>query len=261
MRPLRQVRAWDARRGGGVAVVAAALALSGCAASAPAPVLQSIECDYGGATTAGTDISRGIAVYAVYDNGSRSQIQDGYEVSGNTKLKAGKKSTVSVSYQGLSGKVSVKCTTLTKAQYKKSCAKKSPDKFAAWAIEHPKKAIGKRIEMRGTIVSIDGYSCLLPVSLGNDLYETRMLGKLNELWNLGTTGAAGIDTDAVIEGIASLRLAYPILEWPDGELHDWQTIRAWGEVDRMEEVYNDAYGLTYDLPVVEVKYGELAPKK
>lgn len=248
------------------ATVAALLALSGCAPAAPSSLptprsLQSVECSYSGATSAGTDITRGVAVCAVYDDGSREQLRDGYEVSGDTKLRAGRKSLVTVSYQGVQGKLSVKCTTLTKAQYKRSCKRKSPEKFATWALTHPKRAIGKRVEMRGTIITIDDYSCLIPVSVGDELYQIRTLGKLNEVWNLGTTGDPGIDTDATVEGIASLHLAYPILECPNGELHDWQTVRVWGEVDRMEETYNDMYGLTYSLPVVEVKYKALSSKE
>ena len=76
---------------------------------------------YTGDTDEGTYISDDdLTVKVVYDTGEKEVVTD-YEYDDNVKLKAGKTSIVNIKYKNLKYKLKVKCTTLTKEQYKAQC--------------------------------------------------------------------------------------------------------------------------------------------
>lgn len=114
--------------------------------------VKKIIAEYYGKTSAGTKLNNyngDMTVTAIYDDGSEEEVFD-YEVKKPTKLKAGKTSTVLITYGGKKCKLKVKCTTLSKNQYKNKC-KAIPYKRLA---RNPSKYEGKKIKFTGEIVQV-----------------------------------------------------------------------------------------------------------
>lgn len=122
----------------------------------PAPRIVKISASYSGSTEAGVILNsdnEDISVTAEYDDGTKQNINF-YQIALAKKLKPGKTSTVKITYDNFSCKLSVKCTSPTKAQlkrqYKKQC-KYIPYKKLA---RRPKKYDGKKVKFTGKIAQV-----------------------------------------------------------------------------------------------------------
>lgn len=85
--------------------------------------LVKLTADYDGSTEEGTILAKdnsGITVFAGYDDGTELDITD-YTIKSPSELKAGKTSTIIITYENVQCKLSVKCTSLTAKQYKQKC--------------------------------------------------------------------------------------------------------------------------------------------
>ena len=91
----------------------------------PEPKLVKLTASYDGSTKSGIRLdedNKDISVTAEYDDGTTEDIYD-YEIENPAKLKAGKSSTINISYLDASCKLSLKCSTLSAKQFKKKCKK------------------------------------------------------------------------------------------------------------------------------------------
>lgn len=111
-----------------------------------------IVAEYDGKTTAGTRLNKnnsGLTVTATYDDGSEEEIFD-YNIKQPALLKAGKTGKIKITYGGAQCSLKVKCTTLTKKQYKNKCKTISYKKLA----RNPDKYEGKKIKFTGQIIQV-----------------------------------------------------------------------------------------------------------
>lgn len=145
---------------------------SSSSSSEPTKKLVSIEADYDGATDSGTVLdedNKGIKVTATYDDDSTKKVK-GWTVTESKKLHPGKKSTVEIEYKGKTCKLTVKCTSMTAAQYKSKCKSISYDSIA----RQPDKYTGKYMKIYGQVVQVmegdDGESVDLRIATKNDGY-------------------------------------------------------------------------------------------
>ena len=130
----------------------------------------SISASYSGDTSKGVmldESNSGIKVTAKYDDQSSEDIE-GWTIKSPAKLKAGKKAKVKIEYEGKTCELSVKCTSQTKKQYRKSCKKISYKKLA----RKPDKYTGKNIRIYGKVVQVmeDGNDVELRVATKDDGY-------------------------------------------------------------------------------------------
>lgn len=108
--------------------------------------------DYDGSTEEGTILAKdnsGITVFAGYDDGTELDVTD-YTIKNPSELKAGKTSTIVITYENVQCKLSVKCTSLTAKQYKQKCKNISYKKLA----RTPGKYEGKKVKFTGEIVQV-----------------------------------------------------------------------------------------------------------
>ena len=70
-----------------------------------------------------------ITVTATYDDGTSNDVT-GWKIEKAKKLKAGKDTTVKITYEGQICKLTVSCTSMTKAEYKENCEEISYKKIA-----------------------------------------------------------------------------------------------------------------------------------
>ena len=118
----------------------------------PELVVSSITAEYSGDTEKGTVLDEnndGITVTATYEDGS-SEIVYGWTVEESKKLKAGKKSKITINYEGQSCELSVKCTTMSENQFKDSCQSISYDALA----RNPDKHKFENIKIYGQIIQV-----------------------------------------------------------------------------------------------------------
>jgi len=116
------------------------------------PVVESIDAEYSGDTDKGTVLDEdntGITVTATYDDGSSEEVYD-WSVDESKTLRAGKKSTITINYEGQTCQLTVKCTSVNKKQFKRSCKKIA---YSALA-RNPKKHDGKNIRIYGQIIQV-----------------------------------------------------------------------------------------------------------
>lgn len=121
----------------------------------PSKPVKSLKATYKDDTDAGTEIDgdSDIEVVAVYEDGTEEKV-DGWTVSAPQTLKAGKTSQVAINYGDKSTTLSVKCTTQSAKQYKKSCKKISYKKLS----RNPSKYEGKKVKFTGEIIQVqEGY--------------------------------------------------------------------------------------------------------
>lgn len=124
------------------------------------PVLTKLTAEYDGSTKAGTILNEeneGIYVGAVYDDGNELTITD-FTIQSPAKLKAGKTSSVLITYENVQCTLKVKCTSLTAKQYKNKCKTISYKKLA----RTPDKYEGKKFKFTGKIIQVmeaDYYTC------------------------------------------------------------------------------------------------------
>lgn len=114
--------------------------------------LVKLTADYDGSTEEGTILAKdnsGITVFAGYDDGTELDITD-YTIKSPSELKAGKTSTIIITYENVQCKLSVKCTSLTAKQYKQKCKNISYKKLA----RTPDKYEGKKVKFTGEIVQV-----------------------------------------------------------------------------------------------------------
>lgn len=114
--------------------------------------LTKITADYDGSRSAGVLLDNAnydITVFGEYSDGTR-QVLDDYTINNPVKLKAGKTSTVTISYENLKCSLSVTCTTPTAKQYKNKC-KTIPYKKLA---RTPDKYEGKKVKFTGKIIQV-----------------------------------------------------------------------------------------------------------
>lgn len=118
----------------------------------PEPKLVKLTASYDGSTKSGIRLdedNEDISVTAEYDDGTTEDIYD-YEIQNPTKLKAGKSSTINISYLDASCKLRVKCSSLSAKQYKKKC-KWIPYKKLA---RTPDKYEGKKVKYTGKVIQV-----------------------------------------------------------------------------------------------------------
>lgn len=132
--------------------------------------LKSISAEYDGKTEKGTVLdedNEGITVYAHYYNGDKKEVYD-WKVKKSVKLKAGETSKVTIKYEGKKCTLKVKCTSMTKQQYKDKCKEISYDTLARDPDDH----IGKMVKFTGKIVQVmeDGDDVALRINVTNDGY-------------------------------------------------------------------------------------------
>lgn len=119
-----------------------------------------IQAKYDGSKEAGTyldDDNSSITVTATFEDGTTKEIFD-YTIAKPVKLKAGKTSTVGITYKNLVCSLKVKCSTLTAKQYKQKC-KHIPYKSLA---RSPEKYERKKVKFTGKIIQVmesDIYTC------------------------------------------------------------------------------------------------------
>ena len=114
--------------------------------------LSGITAEYSGDTLAGTSLDTdndGITVTASYSDGS-TQAVTGWTVKSAVELKAGETSTVEIDYEGKSCQLQVKCTSLTKEQYKASCQSIPYDDIA----RNPDKNEGAHVKYYGRVAQV-----------------------------------------------------------------------------------------------------------
>lgn len=118
----------------------------------PNKVIKGIAASYEGSTKAGTKLNYengDIIVNINYDDGTSETTYD-YEVENPTTLKAGKKSTIKITYENFQCSLSIKCTSTTPTQYKKQCKKISYKKLS----RNPDKYDGKKVTFTGQIIQV-----------------------------------------------------------------------------------------------------------
>lgn len=124
------------------------------------PALTKLTASYDGSTKEGTILNEeneGISVFAMYNNGNELDVTD-FTIKSPAKLKAGKTSSVIITYETVQCTLEVKCTSLTAQQYKKKCKTISYKKLA----RTPDKYEGKKYKFTGKIIQVmesDYYTC------------------------------------------------------------------------------------------------------
>lgn len=108
----------------------------------------SLKASYSGSREAGTYINdySSITVYATFEDGTEEDVDD-WEVSNPQKLKAGQTATITITYEGAETTLKIKCTTLTKAQYKEKC---KTVKYKT-LLRNPDKYKGKYVKFKGKV--------------------------------------------------------------------------------------------------------------
>ena len=114
--------------------------------------LESISASYSGKTDEGTTIKKGtsgLTVNGKYADGSTKQIKD-YEVDKPVTLAAGETATVTITSQGKSCTLEVKCTSMTEDQFKESCESVDYESLA----RDPESWKGKNIVVTGKVIQV-----------------------------------------------------------------------------------------------------------
>ena len=108
----------------------------------------SIRAKYSGSKEAGNTLSNSatIQVYAKYEDGEEEQVEN-WSIETPKKLKAGKTTKVTIEYEGVETTLKVKCTTLTKKQYKKKCKRIKYKKL----MRNPNKYMNKYVKYTGKV--------------------------------------------------------------------------------------------------------------
>lgn len=132
--------------------------------------LESISAKYTGETNEGTLINKnteGIEVTAKYKNGVEEKI-DGWTMDEEAKLKAGKTSTFTIRYENKECTLKIKCSTLSKKQFKEECNSISYNTLA----RDPDNNYAKMVKFKGRIVQVmeDDGAVALRVNVTNDGY-------------------------------------------------------------------------------------------
>ena len=110
-----------------------------------------INAKYEGSTKAGTKITKDdLTVTVKYDNGDKETVTD-FEIDKSVKLKAGETSEIKVKYGKLSCDVTVKCTSLSKEQYKAKCVSRN------YKDQLRKESYDKFIKIHGKVLQDCGY--------------------------------------------------------------------------------------------------------
>ena len=115
-------------------------------------VLDSISAEYSGDTEKGTVLDEdndGITVTASYDDGTTEEVY-GWTVEEPKTLKAGKTATVTINYEGQTYDLEVKCTSISKKKFKKSCKTIGYNELA----RNPEKNEGENIKISGQIIQV-----------------------------------------------------------------------------------------------------------
>lgn len=188
--------------------------------------LVGLTADYDGSTEEGTVLNKwnkGITVFAEYDNGNKLDITD-YIIENPATLKAGKTSTIIITYENVQCKLRVKCTSLTAKQYKGKC-KHIPYKKLA---RTPKKYKGKKVKFTGKIVQV--------MEDEDGLYTVYRINV--------TKGRYGLWDDTVY-----------VEYWEDSEkrLLEDDIVTFYGESEGLH-TYNTILGASVTIPSVDAKY-------
>lgn len=190
----------------------------------PEPKLIKLTASYDGSTESGIRLDENnedISVTAEYDDGTTEDIYD-FDIKNPKKLKAGKSSTINISYLDASCKLRVKCSTITAKQYKKKCKWISYKKLA----RTPDKYEGKKVKFTGKVIQVI-----------EDTYSTSYRIEV-------TKGSYGIWDDVVYveyDGNPSKRI-----------LED-DIVTFYGEFDGLYS-YESVLGASITVPSVEAKY-------
>ena len=107
-----------------------------------------------------------ISVDARLDNGSVVELKN-WKIKNPQKLKAGKSTTIVVEYHGIKTSLKIKCSTLSKAQYKARCKKYDYNTLAHHSTDN---LLNKKIKVVGKIMQVLSYgNYLVKVNDGFDI--------------------------------------------------------------------------------------------
>ncbi len=134
------------------------------------PKVVSISAEYYGPTEEGTVLGENkydFVVTAVYDDDSTKIVED-WSVEKTKTLKAGHVSTIAISYEDVSCKVKVECTTISEEVYKEQCQEIAYKDLA----RNPDEYAGELIKISGEVVQVleEGSELTLRVATA-DYYE------------------------------------------------------------------------------------------
>ncbi len=186
--------------------------------------VTSISAKYSGQTYEGIVLNSnntGITVTATYRDGSTEKVT-GWTVAPPVTLKADESATVTISYEGCTCKLTVPCSTISEAAYKKSCTQVSYDQLSRnyndWR--------GERVKISGRIFQI--------VSEGSGYWQ--------------------VYTYLVATSGRSNNLIYVVYTGPlDSRLLEGDSVTIYGEADGLYS-YTTVLGATRTVPEIDAEY-------
>ncbi len=134
------------------------------------PKVVSISAEYLGGTEEGTVLGENkddFYVKATFDDGSEDYVSD-WTIVNEKALQAGKTTTVTIKYEGVSCKVQVKCTTMSEEAYKAQCQEIEYKDLA----RNPDDYTGEFLKISGEVIQVleDGDELTLRVATA-DYYD------------------------------------------------------------------------------------------